>query len=845
MYSSNEEAVNEGQGSGIPYAVVALCLFLLSWQASFRLPDNCIGALLAFMHHFLLFFSAVIHSEPLSIFAKNVPKNVKQLRAIAGVNVESFTKFVVCPLCHSIYDSEACLLTVGSTKEVKKCQHIGYPEHPHASFRKKCDQPLLKMCKYKSSCVYRPLKVYCSQSIIKSMELLLCRPNFLVNCEQWRHRQIQSDLLCDIYDGQVWKEFLVVNGRPFLNCRQNFAFSLNIDWFQPHKHVTDSVGAIYLSILNLPRHLRYKAENIILCGIIPGPSEPKDINNYIYPIVHELLQMWEGVVIKTIPHGDLMIRAALLCITSDLPATRKLCGFAGHAASFGCSKCLKRFSTIGEKRNYSGFERSEWIKRDLETHRSISDDYKRARTKAQQDTIVKNHGVRYSVLLQLSYFNVVRFHVIDAMHNLLLGTAKNITRIWCEKGLISSSEMQHIQSNVNSINVPVDVGRIPSNIASSFYGFTADQWRNWTCIFSPVVLKNILPSDHLRCWLLFVKATSILCTRMVSIHNVRLADSYLVLFCKEFEKLYGPQCCTPNMHLHLHLCDCIMDYGPVYSFWCFAFERYNGMLGSYPTNSRQIEPQIMKKFIQQQQIQSIKMPQECFSFSQALMNDSRWTGSLLQSVSVLSTGALQMHHLAQSDIGTSDYQITAATYTIDIIPPIKQYVLTCDEIENLKEMYKMLYPTLQVSHLRRVCCKIQKVCVSGEMISSAQGNTYCNSCISALWKPPSPSNSRHSSSPEIRIGHVQYILKHYITTEQGQMQHLIAVVNWFKKHPQEMYFGSSCYVVRADVETGNSTCYIPVQRLLSRCCFGNVTIHPPSGPESVIVAIPIPFKYCI
>ena len=34
---------------------------------------------------------------------------------------------------------------------------------------------------------------------------------------------------------------------------------------------------------------------------------------------------------------------------------------------------------------------------------------------------------------------------------------------------------------------------------------------------------------------------------------------------------------------------------------------------------------------------------------------------------------------------------------------------------------------------------------------SAQGNTYCNSCISALKKPPSPSNSCHSSSPEIAL----------------------------------------------------------------------------------------------
>ena len=97
-------------------------------------------------------------------------------------------------------------------------------------------------------------------------------------------------------------------------------------------------------------------------------------------------------------------------------------------------------------------------------------------------------------------------------------------------------------STVNSINVPVDVGRIPSNIASSYYGYTADQWRNWTCIFSPV---GIPPADHLRCWLLFVKVTSILCTRIISVHNVKLADGCLVLFCKE---LYGNPSCTPNMH---------------------------------------------------------------------------------------------------------------------------------------------------------------------------------------------------------------------------------------------------------------------------------------------------------
>ena len=52
-----------------------------------------------------------------------------------------------------------------------------------------------------------------------------------------------------------------------------------------------------------------------------------------------------------------------------------------------------------------------------------------------------------------------------------------------------------------------------------------------------------------------------------------------------FENLCGKERCTPNMHLHGHLRDCILDYGPIYSFWCFSFERYNGIMGDYHTNN--------------------------------------------------------------------------------------------------------------------------------------------------------------------------------------------------------------------------------------------------------------------
>ena len=168
----------------------------------------------------------------------------------------------------------------------------------------------------------------------------------------------------------------------------------------------------------------------------------------------------------------------------------------------------------------------------------------------------------------------------------------------------------------------------------------------------------------------------ILCNRTISVPNVKLADSYLVLFCKEFEKLYRSQYCTPNMHLHLHLNDCILDYGPVYSYWCFAFERYNGMLGSYPTNSRQIEPQIMNIYIQQRQIHGVQIPQQCSSFSEAQLKDTHWTGSLLQSVSPHSNSVLRILNLSQFDIGSCDYRVSQEDNN-DFIPPIKQYVLPC------------------------------------------------------------------------------------------------------------------------------------------------------------------------
>ena len=49
----------------------------------------------------------------------------------------------------------------------------------------------------------------------------------------------------------------------------------------------------------------------------------------------------------------LTFRAAVISISSDVPATRKICGLKSHSAVLGCSRCLKKFpGNFGEKRDF-------------------------------------------------------------------------------------------------------------------------------------------------------------------------------------------------------------------------------------------------------------------------------------------------------------------------------------------------------------------------------------------------------------------------------------------------------------------------------------------------------------
>jgi len=207
----------------------------------------------------------------------------------------------------------------------------------------------------------------------------------------------------DVFDGRVWKEFLSFDGVPFLSVRSNYALQIN-DWFNPYKHTQHSERAMYLTVLNLPHRERYLQENIILAGAIPGPKELSLVmNSFLKPLVDELKQLWRGVIMKNHVGHSIVVRAALISCSCDIPASRKLCGFVGHNAFRGCSRCLLTFPTesFGDKPDHSNFVKSQWTLRTIEEIGEKASNHKSGRTKAAQLEIERDYGIQYTTLHEL------------------------------------------------------------------------------------------------------------------------------------------------------------------------------------------------------------------------------------------------------------------------------------------------------------------------------------------------------------------------------------------------------------------------------------------------------------
>ena len=230
-------------------------------------------------------------------------------------------------------------------------------------------------------------------------------------------------------------------------------------------------------------------------------------------------------------------------------------------------------------------------------------------------------------------------------------------------------------------------------------------------------------AEHYKCWCYFVLASRILCKFEITQEEINLADAFLLQFCQNAEILYGQDFITPNMHLHCHLKELLLNYGPVYNFWLFSYERYNGILEKFPSNNRSFEIQMMKRFYKEFIQYSCKLPEEF---------QSDFTDIFKENLNPVLVGSLQattgriVHRIHPKKVNNW-------SCNSEIILPKSYFHSSLDfsSLQEFKKVYSKLYPqrNLLFTNINSLYRRYKSITYSGLNFDSK------NNCIIYVTDP--------------------------------------------------------------------------------------------------------------
>ncbi|KAJ3911638.1 hypothetical protein F5877DRAFT_10671, partial [Lentinula edodes] len=166
---------------------------------------------------------------------------------------------------------------------------------------------------------------------------------------------------------------------------------------------------------------------MFLVTVMPGHPNEDQVNHTLKEVVDELLLLWHGVFYTRTaeyPQGR-TVSLAVLPAVCDAEGAHSLSGFASHEHTYFCIRCLL------PKHEIHNLKPETWPRRDLEEHRKLASLWRDAPSIADRDKIFKEHGLRWSELLRLPYWNPITFTLIDSMHMGYLGLfSTHIRKIW-------------------------------------------------------------------------------------------------------------------------------------------------------------------------------------------------------------------------------------------------------------------------------------------------------------------------------------------------------------------------------------------------------------------------------
>ncbi|RHZ88696.1 hypothetical protein Glove_21g152 [Diversispora epigaea] len=409
---------------------------------------------------------------------------------------------------------------------------------------------------------------------------------------------------------------------------------------------------------------------------------------------------------------------------------------------------------------------------------------------------------------------------------------------------------------MNEFQVSADLGRIPGKIyrGEGFSNFTADQWRIFISIYATVVLWEYLEEVDRKILTYFVRICHLFVNRILETKSLDEIHKKIVDVVMLIEKKYGRNVITPNLHLSLHLSACSHDFGPLYAFWCFSFERMNGILGSLPNSHRQIEPELIRRLINDNRINKI-IYIENNTKSLEILNICQSVGSFSEmdqfGLDEIRRFWMYSRTIQESTISGKE------PFPGEMLKPFSENIpLSADGILDLMiAYYNDTYENLkfrkpfETDSLNSIIIplKINKYCccrIGSEIFGSIFSPRHQKS-LYILAKFAS-----EDDSIDIYPGQIQFFFVHEISTNRINMEnHYLAYVRWYKKIKNRFYFSVNkeqiCNIELWDTEfyPKSRDCIIPVHHILGRFVPVKYKISDRKNAKEYLAVNPINRKY--
>nr|GAT58598.1 predicted protein [Mycena chlorophos] len=347
------------------------------------------------------------------------------------------TIYAACPSCHHTHPPKGTHRLTGDGVYPARCRNRVFIDKKGLAVA--CDTLLVETRHGK----VRPIKPFVYHNLKDYLASTLSDPDIVAECnaacdQAWTavrnatekgNSKMSAEFVNNIFEaefirmfpGPVPNELFIQRGD-----RMRLAFEILVDFFNPHglrkRGNHDSVGILALANLNLPDNKRYKPE-FMWVSVILGPREPNhdQIGAYLQPVIDEFVEGWtHGIHLSRVggSEGPVRVDLTMALTVNDLPATRKILGLAGVGSNHVCTICKCKGA---DNVHRADTEHPDWALRNREELFRWTCAWRDAASQAERDRIFKDHGVRWSELWRLPYWDPTRMGVVDTMHCILEG----------------------------------------------------------------------------------------------------------------------------------------------------------------------------------------------------------------------------------------------------------------------------------------------------------------------------------------------------------------------------------------------------------------------------------------